>query len=285
MFVRTLQPLGGKIEECKAEHFYEYKRRRKLDVTTYLLYDTRVKIKHEIENSYLSLFKYRILGRASIVYNHPEKIEMLLTKDGLICKYLLDNHKSIFGFECENMNCKKFCFTSRTFEGENALRMAFKIDPLNQPCPNYPFGHATKDELSDVESECTVCHGFKQPVYGFSPDSSDCNSDCSEKSDPECSPTLTYECEAGALISERTIVEPEMEPPPPPDEPPEERLPKRIKRDVPPSNGICYCTSCNIFLGEMNPRQLCGKWRCNNEGYWVNYDTLTGNFLSMNQIN
>ena len=105
MFVRTLQPLGGKIEECKAEHFYEYKRRRKLDVTTYLLYDTRVKIKHEIENSYLSLFKYRILGRASIVYNHPEKIEMLLTKDGLICKYLLDNHKSIFGFECENMNC------------------------------------------------------------------------------------------------------------------------------------------------------------------------------------
>jgi len=37
-------------------------------------------------------------------------------------------------------------------------------------------------------------------------------------------------------------------------------------------NGIFYCTECNIFMGDQNPRQLCGKTHCDNDGSWHEYD-------------
>lgn len=30
---------------------------------------------------------------------------------------------------------------------------------------------------------------------------------------------------------------------------------------------INLCLECGIDMGPMNPRQLCGKWRCLNEGF------------------
>lgn len=29
-----------------------------------------------------------------------------------------------------------------------------------------------------------------------------------------------------------------------------------------------YCQECGVAMGTMNPRQLCGKWRCNGYGFF-----------------
>jgi dCMP deaminase len=37
-------------------------------------------------------------------------------------------------------------------------------------------------------------------------------------------------------------------------------------------NGVCYCLTCNVFMGDDNPRQLCRKTYCDNSELWHCYD-------------
>lgn len=39
-------------------------------------------------------------------------------------------------------------------------------------------------------------------------------------------------------------------------------------------NGDCFCVDCNVFMGWENPRQLCGKYTCDNEDMWYTYGEL-----------
>ena len=36
-------------------------------------------------------------------------------------------------------------------------------------------------------------------------------------------------------------------------------------------NGECFCLNCNVFMGWQNPRQLCGKYMCDNDDMWYRY--------------
>ena len=40
---------------------------------------------------------------------------------------------------------------------------------------------------------------------------------------------------------------------------------KNIYWDESDSRNEDNCVKCQTYLGEMNPRQLCGKWRCLND--------------------
>ena len=36
-------------------------------------------------------------------------------------------------------------------------------------------------------------------------------------------------------------------------------------------NGVCYCINCNVFMGDNNSRQLCGKTYCKRDNKWYYY--------------
>jgi len=40
-------------------------------------------------------------------------------------------------------------------------------------------------------------------------------------------------------------------------------------------NGACYCLTCNVFMGDDNPRQLCKKSYCDKSELWHYYENKT----------
>jgi hypothetical protein len=44
--------------------------------------------------------------------------------------------------------------------------------------------------------------------------------------------------------------------------PPQHMKQKQITDYFQKDRQRCNCVECGIDMGEMNPRQLCGKWRC-----------------------
>jgi deoxycytidylate deaminase len=50
-------------------------------------------------------------------------------------------------------------------------------------------------------------------------------------------------------------------------------------------NGVCYCLNCNIFMGDNNPRQLCGKTHCKYDDKWYYYDNNNVIIINTDIIN